>query len=257
MSDLHQSYSPADCKWSMDYGIFEGFPDGSFGPKQPVLREQLATILRRVLTLNAYERRLCAHTMPHSVTICARYPDGTGAIGSGTIVGRGRILTDAHVVHKPNAEMTEFQPASLIELSFNPPLVGSFVEAAIVKADQDVDLALLECVMGADVEWPVIEIATAPPEQGQRVYVVGSPLGRSADWTSGSIRSLERVERAWKSAIDVWAVDAPINPGNSGGTVVDGSGRFIGVPVAKDVAVQIDDYCYVVPLGTVRRFLTS
>lgn len=258
MSDLSLSFDPVACKWAMENGLLTGYPDGRFGPKDPITREQFAVIEYRK-ALSPVARRLVAHTLPHSVAIVARTKDGLGTVGSGTIVAPGRILTDAHVVFRPNAAMTEFTPAHTIEVFFHPSscVPGLYGEAEIVKADQDVDLALLSVGISGDFTWPVIKFADRAPEQGEEIHIVGTPMGRPWDYTRGAIRSLERVARAWKSEIECWATDAPINPGNSGGTAVNGVGEFIGVPEAKDVAVQVDDYAYVVPLGTCRAFVKS
>lgn len=45
--DITGRWSEADIRWCIANGLLEGYPDGSWKPKQPVTREELAVVLRR------------------------------------------------------------------------------------------------------------------------------------------------------------------------------------------------------------------
>lgn len=45
--DITGRWSEADIRWCIKNGLMEGYPDGSWKPKQAVTREELAVILRR------------------------------------------------------------------------------------------------------------------------------------------------------------------------------------------------------------------
>lgn len=45
--DITGRWSEADIRWCIDNGLMEGYPDGSWKPKQAVTREELAVVLRR------------------------------------------------------------------------------------------------------------------------------------------------------------------------------------------------------------------
>lgn len=45
--DITGRWSEADIRWCIEHGLMEGYPDGSWKPKQAVTREELAVVLRR------------------------------------------------------------------------------------------------------------------------------------------------------------------------------------------------------------------
>lgn len=45
--DITGRWSEADIRWCIKNGLMEGYPDGSWKPKQAVTREELAVVLRR------------------------------------------------------------------------------------------------------------------------------------------------------------------------------------------------------------------
>jgi hypothetical protein len=47
VDDITERWSEADIRWCIKNGLMEGYPDGSWKPKQAVTREELAVILRR------------------------------------------------------------------------------------------------------------------------------------------------------------------------------------------------------------------
>ena len=64
---------------------------------------------------------------------------------------------------------------------------------------------------------------------GDRVMVIGSPLGHDFTAHEGAISNMSRPVLG----VAYIQIDAKVNPGNSGGPVLDGQGRVIGVVTLK------------------------
>jgi len=47
VDDITGRWSEVDVRWCIENGLMEGYPDGSWKPKQDVTREELAVVLRR------------------------------------------------------------------------------------------------------------------------------------------------------------------------------------------------------------------
>ena len=118
---------------------------------------------------------------------------------------------------------------------------GSRVEAELIGADPDSDLAVIK-----------VDPADAPPltplplgdseglEVGQIVVAIGNPFGLSGTMTTGIVSALGRSLPANSTTIDggnfttpdIIQTDAAINPGNSGGPLLNLNGEVVGVNTA-------------------------
>jgi S1-C subfamily serine protease len=166
----------------------------------------------------------------------------SSSTGSGVLIGPGRILTGAHVV--AGATFLQVQQVSA------PDKVVARIEATC----HDADLALLtvdDPDFCAGVEpAPVCDL----PERGDRVAVIGFPVGgEEVSVTEGVVSRIE-VQRYAHSQRELLAVtiDAAINEGNSGGPV------FMEDKVAG-IAFQVFEEAELagemVPPPLIRRFL--
>lgn len=183
-------------------------------------------------------------------TVQVVVPDNDGSpvsAGSGTVLDaeRGLILTNFHVMGtRLNGKL--FNRDGLAVIGVNPPnLRGVPVfryYAKIVRADADIDLALLQ------VFAPFEDINAALPsnlgltsvdrgasgalEIGDSVYVLGFPGlgGDTVTYTEGIVSGFLDEDR---DGVEEWIkTDAEVNHGNSGGLAVDDDGNFVGVPSA-------------------------
>ena len=148
------------------------------------------------------------------------------AIGSGVILDpEGYIITNAHVVEAAQRIRLTLSPASAAS---DVAAAGAhrILEAKLVGADKDTDLALLK----VDAHnLPVLSLAASRPVYpGEMVLAVGSPEGLQSSVTMGVVSSVERQPDAGAPAVFI-QTDAPINPGNSGGPLVDIDGNVIGL----------------------------
>lgn len=168
------------------------------------------------------------------------------AKGTGFIIGKKRILTNAHMVS--DAKVIEVQKSG--ESRRYP--------AEVLYAAHDCDLAIITVEDDAFYEGTdPLPFAAAIPALNDPVLVVGYPLGgERLSFTRGIVSRIDYGVYS-HSEVDqhlVIQVDAAINPGNSGGPVIQG-GRVIGV--AFQGIRWADNIGYAIPLPVVQRFLTD
>jgi S1-C subfamily serine protease len=148
--------------------------------------------------------------------------------GSGFVYSEdGHIVTNNHVV----ADGGDF------EVVFAN---GERRRAALVGADADSDLAVLQVdELPAGVE--PLPLAPADSVQvGQFVVAIGNPFGEQGSMSLGIVSALGRSLRSQRertigstySLPEVIQTDAPINPGNSGGPLLNLDGEVVGVNAA-------------------------
>jgi len=136
-------------------------------------------------------------------------------VGSGIVVGKDQVLTNAHNVRGEEVEVTFFG--------------GRTATGRIAGADIDGDVAVVSVDTG---EVPGIEWATGgPPQLGSPVFALANPGGRGLRVTLGFITGIERSFRGPRGRRITGSVehDAPLLPGSSGGPIVDGEGRLLGL----------------------------
>jgi len=171
----------------------------------------------------------------------ARTP--SSSTGSGVVIGRGEILTGAHVV--ANATFLQVQKPSQPDKAV----------ARVKAVSHDSDLALLEVIEPADFLSDITpaEIGDMPKLRDE-VAVVGYPVGgEEISITEGVVSRIE-VQRYSHSQRHLLAVtvDAAINAGNSGGPVF-GAGKVVGIAFQKMTGV--DNIGEMVPPPIIRSFL--
>lgn len=148
-------------------------------------------------------------------------------LGSGFVWDKqGRIVTNNHVV----------EDASRIVVTFSD---GTTVEAELVGADPNSDLAVIQVDVPADQLVPVTMMDSDQIQVGQVAIAIGNPYGLSGTMTQGIVSALSRslpvssTEDGSSYTIpDIIQTDAAINPGNSGGVLVNTDGDVMGVTAA-------------------------
>jgi len=170
-----------------------------------------------------------------------------GGSGTGWVVSKDRILTNAHVVS--NARFLT------LEKERDPKKYIAEVE----HIAHDCDLAVLK------VQDPAFFNGTVPLELGAlpsietEVSVYGYPIGGDRLSVTRGIVSRIDFRPYAHSGIDshlTIQIDAAINPGNSGGPVLQ-EGKVVGVAFqgfSGDVAQNVG---YMIPTPVIRRFLAD
>jgi S1-C subfamily serine protease len=136
-------------------------------------------------------------------------------VGSGIVVGKDQVLTNAHNVRGDEVDVTF--------------LDGRTATGRVAGADIDGDVAVIS-VETSDA--PVIEWAAGgPPQLGLPVFALANPGGRGLRVTLGFITGVERSFRGPRGHRITGSVehDAPLLPGSSGGPIVDAEGRLLGL----------------------------
>jgi len=149
------------------------------------------------------------------------------ATGSGIIMSPdGYILTNAHVVRGGRRIQVRLAPAGGEDRQSIVKPFGKTLEAKVVGADRETDLAVLK-IEAADL--PYLRLGDSETlRQGQLVMAFGNPLGFEGSVSMGVVSSVARQIKPEDAMIYI-QTDAPINPGNSGGPLIDSDGQVIGI----------------------------
>jgi len=135
-------------------------------------------------------------------------------IGSGIVLGEGRVLTNAHNVRGSQATVTFAD--------------GRTAEGTVAGRDIDGDLAVIEADTGQAAALPW---ATAVPAIGTPVFALSNPGGRGLRVTFGTVSGIDRTFRGPRGLRITGTLEhtAPLLPGSSGGPVLDAQGQLLGI----------------------------
>lgn len=134
------------------------------------------------------------------------------AIGSGFFMDEGTIITCWHVIAE-----AQFYGVETSE--------GTLLSADSVEAiDFEGDLVKLK-VESKGRRHKGIELATEYPRQGEKIIVVGNPLGFKGSISDGLVSAVREVSD-FGTFIQI---TAPISPGSSGSPVINTRGEVVGV----------------------------
>jgi hypothetical protein len=148
---------------------------------------------------------------PATGTILTIGPSGdTINLGSGFLIDRnGVVVTNWHVL----------QGAAKAVLRF--PTGEQFDWVRFLGGDSLADVVLLKF---PGYELPILPISTNIPDPGEKVVVLGSPLGLSETVSEGIVSAVRVLDGR-----QLIQISAPISPGSSGGPVLDERGRVFAI----------------------------
>jgi len=134
-------------------------------------------------------------------------------VGSGFFVDpQGHLITNLHVIKgvaRAEVKLTKGEIYPLTEM---------------VASDAKADLAKLKVNLPEGASH-YLTVSGARPEIGERVVVLGSPLGLEQTVSEGLVSAI----RTLKDRGEFLQISAPISPGSSGGPVVNMQGQVIGI----------------------------
>ena len=136
-------------------------------------------------------------------------------VGSGVVIDRGRVLTNAHNLRRDEVTITFHD--------------GRREPGRVAAADPDLDVAVIEVDTG-EIE-PVLWTAGDPPPIGRAVVALGNPGGRGLRATPGFVSAASRSFRGPRGRRIAGAIEhtAPLPRGSSGGPLLDREGRLLGL----------------------------
>lgn len=142
--------------------------------------------------------------------------------GSGFVIGKDLVITNAHVV------------AGIAEPEIDGLATPKPIKGTVIYFDPQTDTALVS-VPGLDL--PALTVGEQL-EADAAVNVIGYPSGESQVTEAGSVvrtfkAGLFDIYNTKNSAREIYEVKADINPGNSGGPMVDDAGVVHGLVFAK------------------------
>jgi serine protease Do len=169
-------------------------------------------------------------------------------LGSGLLVSAsGYIVTNQHVVERA-ADVK-------IQVTLSD---GKDYEAKLVRADEDLDLALIRIVRKEP--FPFLDLSKLSPNLlGQSVLAIGNPIGYESSVSRGILSAKERTLTFEGISMEgLLQTDAAINPGNSGGPLVDLEGNLVGINSAKMAYsrnVTVENIGFAIPGDRVKAFV--
>jgi S1-C subfamily serine protease len=169
--------------------------------------------------------------------------------GSGCVLDTdGNVLTNYHVI----------ESADNLEVSLPD---RSKYRAKVVGLDKQNDLAVIRLVDAPKTRLHPIPLGDSNSLRvGQKVLVIGNPLGLQNTLTTGIISSLgRRIETEGGDLVDnVIQTDAAINPGNSGGPLLNTAGEMIGINSSIfTIGGGNIGIGFAIPANTIRRVVTE
>jgi serine protease Do len=160
--------------------------------------------------IGASIRQLAEGAGPSVVGVGQRW-----GVGSGIVLGEGKVLTNAHNVRHDQATVTFAD--------------GRTAEGNVAGRDIDGDLAVISVDTSGVTALPWADGATA--EVGTPVFALSNPGGRGLRVTYGFVSGVERTFRGPRGRRIIGSLEhtAPLLPGSSGGPVLTAAGQLLGI----------------------------
>ncbi len=164
--------------------------------------------------------------------------------GSGVVIDKNRILTNAHVVMDASEVFVQMRRG------------GDQLAAKVKAIGPGIDLAIVELTDPDKLkDIPALPLAKELPQLKSRVSVYGYPAGGDdLSVTDGIVSRIEYANYNFSAGGVRIQVDAALNPGNSGGPAVD-NGKIVGLVFSK--IVQAENIGYLIPPEEIRAFLSG
>lgn len=147
-------------------------------------------------------------------------------LGSGFVIG-GEHVPDARMIVATAAHVVTAATSAVVLSS------GGWRSAAkILASDPERDVALLEAEEPASLAALSLSRASAPPQVGEWIVVLGNPFGAGVTATIGIVSALPGT-LTQSSLAGRLQLNAAVNPGNSGGPVLNLQGEAVAIATAN------------------------
>ena len=162
---------------------------------------------------------LVRRVKPNVVAITTYDASGESLMtGSGFFLSPGKIVTNLHVVRgATRAEIKTLDGKGRI-----------YQVSGVWDVDEDGDLVLLAVDMRSE-RARSSDLASALPDEGEPIFVIGNPLKLEGSVSDGIVSAVREVPNVGR----IIQVTAPISRGNSGSPVFNMHGQVLGVVTIK------------------------
>ena len=162
---------------------------------------------------------LVRRVKPNVVAITTYDASGESLMtGSGFFLSPGKVVTNLHVVRgATRAEVKTLDGKGRV-----------YQVSGVWDFDEDGDLALLAVDMPLE-RVRSSELASALPDEGEPVFVIGNPLKLEGSVSDGIVSAVREVPNVGR----IIQITAPISRGNSGSPVFNMHGEVLGVVTIK------------------------
>jgi Flp pilus assembly protein TadD len=150
-----------------------------------------------------------------SIVVIQTYTEQGNRLGQGTgffIAKNGDLITNYHVLHKAGRSKVKLLSGEEYEVK------------KVVAEDPEGDLIRVSVDIPEEKVDP-LPVSPTPPRVGEKVVVIGSPLGLDQTVSDGIVSALREVAGFGK----IMQITAPISPGSSGSPVLNMKGEVVGV----------------------------
>ena len=184
------------------------------GKGENIEKSKKETQVSSEMTSDGYAR-LIKKVQPAIVTIHTFDRAGEEkSLGSGFLINdKGHLITNYHVLKDSYYAIIKFSDGKETKI-YTDKAIGIDRKADLVKIH----------VKPTTPQINFLKIADSLPEVGERIVVVGSPLGLEQTVTDGVVSGVRQVDD-----LKFIQISAPISPGSSGGPVVNMKGEVVGV----------------------------
>jgi tetratricopeptide (TPR) repeat protein len=157
---------------------------------------------------------LVQKVQPAVVTVVTYDINGAAAdLGSGFFIdAKGHLITNYHVLKGAYSAEVKTHDGRKYPIEL---VVAENEEADIIKVRVSI----------AEKEFHWVKLTDQEPAIGERILVVGSPLGLEQTVSEGIVSAVRDLPLVGK----VFQLSAPVSPGSSGGPVVNMKGKVVGV----------------------------
>ncbi len=210
--------------------------------RRPILLVTLL-LLAGLRPAAAQDLKELARDAKHSVVALKILDAFGGELGTGSgffVDPTGLIVTNFHVIERGRRIEAVLSNERTLEV------------AGVMAKDEDNDLAVLKVDSGP---FPALGLAdSAAVEAGERVVVLGSPLGLTGTLSEGIVSNV-RQDHILPDGKRISAIQitAAMSPGSSGSPVMNLDGEVIGVAVSQFTTGQ--NLNFAVPSQAVRELL--
>jgi tetratricopeptide (TPR) repeat protein len=194
------SSDPAKIDQSRPTGLIQAGPAAS-APAQ----ESLPALVRRV--------------KPSVVSVLTYDAKGEPLIsGTGFFIRPGEVVTNMHVI----------RGAHRVEIHTLDGKGRTYPVAGALAVDEEADLALLSVDLPAERSRP-LTFASALPDDGEQIFVIGNPLRLEGSVSEGIVSAVREVPDLGR----IIQITAPVSHGNSGSPLLNMRGQVIGIVTVK------------------------